>query len=252
MASPGDIQLIAPDTTTVLDAVSWTTSSNGASLSLDPDAIDTASNDLVANYCDGMTDYGLGDLGTPAAANPQCPIVVPPGMCIDGGTGLPRAIDRPLAGEVAITEWMPNPSLVLDTAGEWIEVKALTDFDLNEMQVGDDTLATTPAVNSSTCLPVMAGTYILFAQSADPAVNGGLPAVDGVFPSGVDLVNTLGTVMVGSGGAIIAMQGYSASAAGTSIQIDAGAFQCNAPAGTGTYNGTDVGTPKAAEAVACP
>ena len=45
----------------------------GKSTSLDPDSLDANSNDLDSAWCPGVTTYGDGDFGTPAAGNPQCP-----------------------------------------------------------------------------------------------------------------------------------------------------------------------------------
>src|SRR5690606_30230352 len=57
--TPGDVQLLRADGT-LLDAVSYTSSRNGASLQLDPDLIDPIANDDPASFCDGTTSYGLG------------------------------------------------------------------------------------------------------------------------------------------------------------------------------------------------
>lgn len=46
----------------------------GASLSLQPTALDAVANDDVANWCAGSTPYGLGDFGSPGMMNPACPI----------------------------------------------------------------------------------------------------------------------------------------------------------------------------------
>lgn len=59
---------------TVIDTVTWTTVTEGATLSLDPDHYSAAQNDLAANYCLGSAPYGDGgDFGTPHAGNSQCP-----------------------------------------------------------------------------------------------------------------------------------------------------------------------------------
>ena len=250
-ATPGDVQIVLG--TTTLDAFAWTRSSGDESLQVDPDFATAADNDLEANWCNGQTAYnGAGDLGTPGAANEQCAVVVPPGMCIDEGSGNPRPIVSPAAGQIAITEWMPNPALVSDTAGEWLEIHALADFDLNGLQVGDSALATTPVVTATTCVPITNGAYAVFAQGADPLANGMLPPVAGVFPSGVDLVNTNGTVQVGIGGTALDTKTYPSAASGLSIQIDGDGTQCNAPTGTQPYNGTDLGTPGAVHTAECP
>jgi hypothetical protein len=246
--SAGDVQVVID--TTVLDAVTWTASTPGASRQLDPDATDPVSNDVALNFCDGTTAYGAGDLGTPGGANGECVITPPPGSCIDGTTMLPRPIVKPTAGQVVISEWMPNPAAVADTAGEWIELLALASFDLNELQLGATTLAATPVVTGSACVPIADGGHALFARSADPVVNGMLPAVDGTFT--FSLVNSAGTVQVGVDDVALDTRMYATTAAATSIQIDTDGTQCNAPATTPLYNGTDAGTPRAAHAVECP
>jgi hypothetical protein len=38
--------------------------------------MDTKSNDLGENWCDATSTYGLGDLGTPGAANDTCETAV--------------------------------------------------------------------------------------------------------------------------------------------------------------------------------
>jgi hypothetical protein len=45
---------------------------NGASMTLDPASTDAAANDDAANWCEASSAYGLGDRGTPGAANDAC------------------------------------------------------------------------------------------------------------------------------------------------------------------------------------
>jgi hypothetical protein len=252
VSSPGDVRLVHG--TTTIDAFSWTRSTNARTLQVDPDSANAADNDVEANWCNGTMPYGAGDFGTPGMPNEQCATVVPPGMCIDEGTMALRPIVKPMAGQLAITEWMPNPALVADTAGEWIEIRASAAFDLNELQVGDAALAAMPAVTAATCIPIAAGDHAVFAQSSDMVTNGMLPAVDGVFPTGVDLVNSNGTVQVGVDGVALDTRTWTSSVSARSIQIDMDGTQCNAPAppATAAYNGTDVGTPRAVHTAECP
>ncbi len=63
----------------VIDQVVWDNGATfpdpvGASMSLDPTALDATANDDGSNWCEGYTPYGDGDLGTPGAANPACPV----------------------------------------------------------------------------------------------------------------------------------------------------------------------------------
>ena len=62
----------------MLDQVSWTSVTSGASLQLDPDKTTATDNDTAAVtpgvYCLGVTPYGdMTNKATPGAANAQCP-----------------------------------------------------------------------------------------------------------------------------------------------------------------------------------
>ena len=85
---------------------------------------------------------GGGGGETPPPVTP--PPVTPPGMCTDTGTGQLRAIVKPTASQLVINEWMPDPTLVVDTAGEWFELRASAAFDLNGLQAGTTTLGAAP------------------------------------------------------------------------------------------------------------
>ncbi len=61
---------------TDFDEMGWvktTGLTSGASWALDPESLDVDANDDSAAWCAGTTAYGLGDLGTPGAANEACP-----------------------------------------------------------------------------------------------------------------------------------------------------------------------------------
>jgi hypothetical protein len=189
--SPGDVQILAGST--VIDAMSWTKSTNGKALQLDPDLTDATSNDNATNYCDATATYGLGDFGTPRLVNTQCTMLPPPGMCDDGGNI--RAIVKPAANALVITEIMPNPKT--EPAQEWIEITNAggASFDLNGL--GIDRAGDSPApnvVNSAACKPLAPGAFALFARNPDTMMNGGLPVVDGTFS--FTMVNTNGDVQI--------------------------------------------------------
>jgi hypothetical protein len=238
--APGDVRLLAGPT--LLDGVAWTGSRSGKALQLDPDVTTTTDNDVESNFCDAVTAYGAGDLGTPGAANVDCAVVTP-GTCLDGGS--PRTIVAPAPGQLVLSEWMPDPTLVTDANGEWFEVRALADVDLNGLQVGTTTLGTTPIVPAGgSCVPLASGAFALFARNSMAASNGMLPTVDGTVT--VTLTNASGTLQIGFGGVALDAKTWSSSTAGRAIMIDSDGTQCDAPAGVALYNGTDVGTPRAA------
>jgi hypothetical protein len=57
------------------DVVAWDgtfPAPTGAAMSLDPASETAAANDVGTAWCDAVTVYGAGDLGTPGAANPAC------------------------------------------------------------------------------------------------------------------------------------------------------------------------------------
>ncbi len=56
----------------VIDRVAYTSPTEGASWSLDPRYFDSVANDAAVNWCDALSAYGLGDLGTPGRANDFC------------------------------------------------------------------------------------------------------------------------------------------------------------------------------------
>ena len=89
------------------------------------------------------------------------------------------------------------------------------------------------------------GGFALFAQGTTAATNGMLPTVEAAFPTGVDLVQSNGTVQIAIDGTPLATATWIASVAARSIMIDSDGTQCNAPAGVALYNGTDTGTPRA-------
>ena len=179
VTAPGDIQILSG--TTVIDAVSWTKSATGKSLSLDPDFEDPAANDQLSNYCDGVAPYGLGDLGTPGAVNAQCVLLPVPGQCSDAGT--PRAIVKPAAGQLVITEFLPNPAGVgTDATQEWFEIvnTGATAFDLNDLGLKGNA-TTVNKIVSADCKSILPAGFALFAHNIDPLQNGMLPAVDATF-----------------------------------------------------------------------
>ena len=256
-ASPGDVQILAG--TTVVDAVTWTRSSAGKSLQLDPTRTDPVSNDQPSNFCDGSQPYGAGDLGTPAAANAACVLLPPPGTCMDGSTN--RAIAKPTPGQLAISEFLANPANVTgftDAQREWFEIvnTGATAFDLNGLGVVGK--SGTPAiVSSAACLSIAPGAYGLFARSGDATANAMLPAPSATFS--FSLVDTNGAIQILDGATVLDAVSWTSVTPGVATQLDpahltaadndiAASF-CKATAPYG--DGTNLGTPMAANAP-CP
>lgn len=189
VATPGDLQIT--EGATVLDAITWTHSSAGKSVQLDPDFETPSANDDPNAFCDAQHQYytdGMAtptvDYGTPGAVNDQCVLVPPAGMCNDGGTL--RAIVPPTAGQLVVSEALNTATV----AEEWIEVynAGTTAFDLNELELQSLTATTTFYPLAATdCKAVAPGAYAVLAHSTDPATNGGLPSVDVTYSTSLNL-----------------------------------------------------------------
>lgn len=240
---------------TPLDAVTWTAATPGASRSLDPGHIDPTQNDTLTLWCDSTTTYGPGmppDRGTPGAPNDPCPVVVPPGQCLDGN--VLRAVVSPVAGDLVISEVMPNPFKVTDAAGEWFEVVVTRDVDLNGVEIG--TAPGTPqlTLGGNACRRRTAGTRVVFGHS--DTGNGGLPPLEATF--GFSLTDD-GTLFVGYGGGVLDQVSWAAATEGASRSLDPGAADPTANDDLASwcdsdsiYGLGDKGTPGAANDVCLP
>jgi hypothetical protein len=261
VSSPGNVRILNGET--VVDVVRWTSSRDGRSLSLDPAFTTDIANDEPSNFCNGASVYHMTaagtDFGTPGVPNPKCPLLPPPGQCLDSGA--PRAIVKPAAGQLVITEFLANPAGTgTDTTQEWFELKntGATAFDLNGLILkGNGT--TENVISSADCKRVAPGGYALLAHTTDPAINGMLPEVDATFSFA--LAQSNGSINVLDGTVVLdAVTWTSGIQDGVSKQLqpalttttanDSPDNFCNAQP-TQTYGNTlNLGTPKAANV--CP
>jgi hypothetical protein len=256
----------------VIDAVSWTKSTNGRSLQLDPDLIDSVSNDNQGNFCDATTKYNgtapNEDFGTPGGANTQCTLLPPAGKCDDGGTI--RDIVKPAAGQLVITEFLANPAppppmdTTTDATKEWFEVTntGATSFDLNDLTVKNPG-ATGNVVQSPTCIKVAPGGFALFARSADATKNAMLPPPDATFSFSLVDSGANASIQILDGATMLDSVTWTSVTSGKALQLDPDHFNTTdndtaAPAagvyclGATAYGDmTNTGTPKAANAQ-CP
>lgn len=241
-----------------LDTLTYGAASSGVSWQLDPTKLDAFSNDDPANLCRGSQNiFGVdgGDLGTPGGPNTSCTPVVTGNTCVDPATSATRAIVAPAPGDLVVTEFMADPSSVSDALGEWFEVVAKNDVDLNGL-VLQGTSGTPATVSSTSCLRADAGSHVVFAHQADPAVNGSLPAVTQTFT--FSLANAAGTItLIHDAGVIDTVSWATTQGAGASTQLDVNKYDatlndvptnlCRTDAGTfGTLpdgGASDKGTP---------
>lgn len=222
-AANPDLQLVYGST--VIDAVTWTTSASGASLSLDPDLLNATANDATSNYCNGTTQYEATgpNLGTPGMANPQCPNVAPAGMC-DMGGGNYRNIVKPMPGALVITEFLANPAGSPDDFKEWFEVTntSTASFDLNGLGVANG--AATPTIATlqiSACAPVAPmGGHAVLARSNDAMQNAGIANVDATFNFTLTDSGANAGIQVFDGTTLLDAVKWTSVAAGKALQLD--------------------------------
>ena len=115
--------------------------------------------------------------------NTTCPVVANPNQCLDSTTNQMRAVVRPTAGQVFFTEVMADPKAVADATGEWLELLAAADVDLNGTVL---TVGTSSKVLSAPgCLHVATGSYAVNGEGfpntfpRDPTGTGIWKTVDG-------------------------------------------------------------------------
>ncbi len=145
--SGGRLSLFCQDA--LVDRVVYMEMSEGVSQefdgSKDPDAV---ANDNPDDWCDARMEFEPDSFGTPGTANEVCGSDVPPDSCRDGDDV--RKVVPPGPGDLVISEFMADPSIVDDGVGEWFEVYAGADMDINGLKFGktpdalEDQLASRP------------------------------------------------------------------------------------------------------------
>ena len=238
-----------------IDEIALTPSASGKAWQLDPLKLDPASNDDPANFCRAPFKWnpdGGGDYGSPGVPNPDCPIdagLPDPNVCFDSTLGADRPIRRPADGELVITEWMSDPASVSDPNGEFIEVLAKNDFDLNglTLQIGT---GRTP-ISSRNCLAVTTNTFLVFGKNGDPAQNGLLPPLAASFTEAFTPTKTI--TLFGADGGIYDALTPDGETSGASAQVapgfetpadnDVTANRCRSPSKWNPDGGGDFGSP---------
>jgi Lamin Tail Domain len=223
---------------------------------------DATGNDEPGRWCDAPPSTADGGpRRSPGAANPACatPLEsvdggVPGETCLSPDTGTFRSVARPRPGDLVITEVMADPKAVSDTLGEWVEVYAVRDVDLNGVLLANEGSGRAP-LEGPRCLALKGGTHAVLARGTDSSTNGGLPPVLGSFSFG--LGNSAGTHtlrLLLEGVLLDEVTWTSAALPGVSRQLepsrkdpslnDAEGSFCPTPEGV-RYNAVDRGTPGA-------
>jgi hypothetical protein len=156
-----------------------------------------------------------------AGAFETCEVPILGPSCDDQGTTRAKVV--PAVGDIVISEYMANPSKVGDALGEWFELRVSANVDIGGLQLGRAEVDTGPGsvlltLSPTECIPVTAGTHLLFAREADTMVNGGLPAVDHVVGFGV--VNANDGLFIGMDDAILDTRTYTSTVDGAATSLD--------------------------------
>ena len=130
-------------------------------------------------------------------------------------------VDLIVAGQLVISEIMANPAGV-ETRQEWFEVynPMPVSVDLTGMMINSNNGSFTVTGSGYS---IASGAVFLFARTADPALNGGLPSVDYAWDQALSLANNDGQLsLVRPDGALITSSSWTATANGKSLELVGG------------------------------
>jgi hypothetical protein len=228
--------------TTVIDEVSYTRGAKSGRARMLGGVPDALRNDDEAAWCDApvTSRYSGNNAGTPGAPNPPCQAEVLAGTCV--ADDVTRALQPPKPGRLLITEVMPSPRATADATGEWFEVHALDDLDLNGLTVL--TAGSHSLLNAPQCLHLTAGDYAVVARSTDAFLDGDLPPPVATYGASLTGTNERLTLRLGDAG--IDEVTLPSSSSGIAWQVersDGGARLCLATGPWRADGGGDWGSP---------
>lgn len=263
----------------VIDQVSYVSSEPGHARELDgalfPASVATRSDTTWCNATKPLGELQPGqNFGTPGQPNGLCSQSdasiasvfdsgntidgdsgVALGQCLDDETGALRNAVNPIAGDLVITEVQAAPTVGNNGPGEWFEVHGNSNVNINGLELSNEGSGTTTLL-SDRCLNIKAGSWLLFARSADASQNGGLPPVTAVFDftlaDSVSSTHPERAVKLRFGGAVLDQVTWTNAATGASFQRSSASLDtaprdttvdwCTTPAAN-TYGIGDRGTP---------
>ena len=154
----------------------------------------------------------------------------------DGSDGQALTLSDLVAGDLWITEAMPDPSAVGDSYGEWVELYNNTDSPVS-LDGLDEPCSVSGAV------AIEPGGFVVLAKKADVSANGG---ISGAVECSLSLSNSGKTLSVGLDGALLDSFTYGSASAGVSFQraYSGGTwYETICKSGSATYGDGDRGTP---------
>lgn len=212
------------------DSVTASGEFSGASTQVIPGFETVSDNDLPGNRCRSPNKWnpdGGGDFGSPGRSNPTCAgadagtdagMMTISDQCLDMSTMALRPVVRHPSTDLVITEWMSDPGAISDAVGEYFEVLAKSAGDLNGVSVRVGTTVT--RINSNSCVPVVANSYLVFGKNNDPAQNGNLPALTSTFGGALTTASTI--AVLGADGGVYDTITATGETSAASVQIKPG------------------------------
>ncbi len=213
----------------LIDTAGLPAASEGVSISLDPQHVALAANDVASNFCDSKTTSLFSGTGTPGQANDLCGTT-----CLEGAT--PRVLVPPQAGDLVITEIYADPSTnppetTADNNRDWFElyVAAAAPVDLNGLRIENQSNGATVrsgTLSDNNCISVAPASYVIVAGSN--------AAADGVTASATfTLTNQSGTLLYNQEARLALQYGATViDTVGEMVQADPGTLCCPSTAVT--------------------
>ncbi len=160
----------------------------------------------------------------------------------DGADGTALQLSELVEGDILLTEVMPDPKLVSDTDGEWIEL-----YNTTESPISLDGLSEPCEIASA--VAIGPGEHLVLAKKSDSSINGG---IEGAVQCSISLTNSAGTKRVSGQGVTTDTFSYGTPKSGKSIQRSFdGVYSDVSCDSVSEFGSGDLGTPGSVNG-ACP
>ncbi|MFT5583959.1 MAG: hypothetical protein ACI9VR_001543 [Cognaticolwellia sp.] len=152
----------------------------------------------------------------------------------DGVDGTALLLSELSEGDLLLTELMPDPAVVGDSEGEWVEL-----YNTTGSPISLDGL--TEPCEIADPVAIAPGEHLVLAKKSDSSVNGG---IEGAWQCSISLTNSAGTKRVSGQGVTIDTLDYGTPKSGKSIQRSySGAYSDVSCDSISSFGSGDLGTP---------